>query len=330
MLPARARVPALACAWVLGLGVLAGCGSGEDTTSVPAAPMPAASPQDFPSAAGRTLADLQEMLPEGPVLSPTVTVLEPGRNRVGFGLFDTARKQLGGADVALYVSRTDGSGLRGPFLARSESLEVRPQFRSRQTAQDPDAANHVYVADVPFPAQGGWAVTAVARLDGRLVRTSPSGMKVGARGDRPPEVGEAAPRVHTPTAADVGGDLAKIDTRLPPLRSLHDTDLADVLGREPVVLVFATPQLCQSRVCGPVVDVAAQVQDRAGDDVRFVHMEIYEDNDLGQGFRPQVAAYRLPTEPWTFVIDREGVVRERFEGAFSVGELTRAVAKVRG
>lgn len=324
-----ARVPALACAWLLGLGVLAGCGSDEDGAGVPAAPMPAASPQDFPSAEGRTLADLQEMLPEGPVLSPTVTVLEPGRNRVGFGLFDTARKQLAGADAALYVSRTDGSGLRGPFLARAESLEVRPQFRSRQTAQDPDAANHVYVADLPFPAAGGWAVTAVARLDGRLVRTSPTGVKVGARGARPPAVGERAPRVHTPTVADVGGDLEQIDTRLPPLRALHETDLADVLGREPVVLVFATPQLCQSRVCGPVVDVAAQVRSRVGDDVRFIHMEIYRGNRLGNGFRPQVSAYRLPTEPWTFVIDRAGIVRERFEGAVSVGELSRAVAKVR-
>ena len=31
-------------------------------------------------------------------------------------------------------------------------------------------------------------------------------------------------------------------------------DFADVLGTKPVVIVFATPALCQSRVCGPVVD----------------------------------------------------------------------------
>jgi hypothetical protein len=313
------------------VGVAAGCGEESDlqAPSVPISTASAASPQGFPSVAGRSLADLEAMLPEGPVLSPTVTVLEKGRNRVGFGLFDTARKQLGGADVALYVSRTDGSDLRGPVLARAESLAVGPQFRSRQTASDPDSANHVYVADLDLPRSGGWAITAVARLDGRLVRTSPTGMKVGRRGAQPPAVGDTAPRIHTPTAEDVAGDLAKIDTRLPPLRSLHDTDVADVLGKEPVVLVFATPQLCQSRVCGPVVDVAAQVQSRAPDNVHFVHMEIYRDNELGKGFRPQVAAYRLPTEPWTFVIDRQGIVRERFEGAISVAELQRAVAEIR-
>jgi len=323
------RIVAASCAVLLAAGLVGGCGGDTEADTPAVAPTPTATPQDFPAATGRSLADLQEMVPEGPVLSATVTVLEKGRNRVGFGLFDTARKQLGGANVALYVSRSDGSELRGPVLARAESLEVGPQFRSRQTAADPDAANHLYVADLDFPRRGAWAVTAVARLDGRLVRTSPTGMKVGSRGARPPAVGERAPRIHTPTVADVGGDLAAIDTRLPPLRALHDSDVADVLGKEPLVLVFATPQLCQSRVCGPVVDVTAQVQSRVGDDVRFVHMEIYNENDVAKGFRPQIAAYRLPTEPWTFVIDRRGIVRERFEGAMSVRELARAVDEIR-
>ncbi|MTD43040.1 hypothetical protein GKE82_01640 [Conexibacter sp. W3-3-2] len=327
--PSRRSVVCCAALAALAAGAAA-CGSQDEEETTPAAlAMPTAKAQDFPSTTGRSLADLQSMIPEGPVLSPTVSLVERGTSRVGFGLFDTARKQLGGAPVALYLSRTDGSSLRGPFPARSESLTVKPQFRSRQTAQDPDAANHVYVADLAFPSRGSWAVTAVARLDGRLVRTSPTAMRIGRTGSGPPQVGDRAPRVHTPTFEDVAGDLESIDTRVPPLRSLHDTDLADVLGKEPVVLVFATPQLCQSRVCGPVVDVAAQVQQRAGDDVRFVHMEIYRDNDLSKGFRPQVAAYRLPTEPWTFVIDRRGIVRERFEGAFSVAELERAVERVR-
>ena len=60
----------------------------------------------------------------------------------------------------------------------------------------------------------------------------------------------------------------------------------------------------------------------------FIHIEIYRDNKISGGLRPQPAAYRLPSEPWTFVIDRHGIVRTRFEGAFSAGELERAVARV--
>jgi hypothetical protein len=108
------------------------------------------------------------------------------------------------------------------------------------------------------------------------------------------------------------------------------TDFHDVLGKKPVVLVFATPALCQSRICGPVVDVAMQVQADYGDKATFIQQEIYKDNDVNKGFTDQVADYRLPTEPWIFVIDKDGKISDRFEGAVSVGELERAVAKVTG
>jgi hypothetical protein len=155
-------------------------------------------------------------------------------------------------------------------------------------------------------------------------------MKAGGKGNVPPGPGDKAPVIHTLTPADVAGNLSKIDTRLPPAESLLKDDFADVVGKKPVVLTFATPQLCQSRVCGPVVDVVAQVQANVGDKVSFIHQEIYKDNDVSKGLRPQLVPYHLQTEPWTFVIDRSGVISERFEGAFSPGELERAVAKVDG
>jgi hypothetical protein len=93
--------------------------------------------------------------------------------------------------------------------------------------------------------------------------------------------------------------------------------------------MFATPRLCQSRVCGPVVDVAEQVRSQVGDRVAFVHMEVFNDNDISKGYRPQFQKYRLPSEPWTFVIGSDGRVAARFEGALSVGELQRAAARVR-
>jgi hypothetical protein len=143
-----------------------------------------------------------------------------------------------------------------------------------------------------------------------------------------PQPGDKAPVISTPTIDSVG-DVSTIDTRIPP-SSMHDEDFANVVGRKPVVLLFATPQLCQSRVCGPVVDVAEQTKAEYGDRVAFIQMEIYRDNDLAKGLRPQVAAFRLPTEPWLFVIDRDGVVSTVIEGPFSVAELERAVAKVAG
>lgn len=309
---------------------VAGCGSKRgDATAPPAQSEPAAGVQDFPKArAGMTIGDLQRRFAEGPVLAPSVSLLQTGRGRVGFAVFDRAMKMLPGAPVALYVARPDGTQVTGPYPARSESLRTKPQFRSQQSAQDADQVSSVYVADVSFKRRGKAVVLGLIRLDGRVLSTSPMTMKVGSQGATPPEPGDKAIPVHTLTPADVGGDLSKLDTRLPPAKSLLDTDFADVLGRKPVVLTFATPQLCQSRVCGPVVDIVAQAQASVGDKVAFVHQEIYKDNDPGAGLRPQVQAWHLLSEPWTFVIDRGGRVSSRFEGAMSVGELERAIAKV--
>lgn len=329
-MPARLCLP-IVVGCLAGLGV-AGCGGSSEGENAPAATAASARAQAFPKAAGLTMAKLQAKLPEGPIFSPTVSVLNAGRQRVGFALFDVARKQITGAGVALYVGREDGSALRGPYAARSESLAVKPPFESQNTAQDPEAAKSVYVADVPFKKTDAGRVTviAVARMDGRLLTAGPRTMVVGVKGTQPPQVGEAAVRTHTPTVASVAGDASKISTRVPPATDLLRSDLADVLGRKPVVVAFATPQLCASRVCGPVVDVVEQVKDATGDKAVFIHQEIYNDNDVNKGFRPQVRAYRLPTEPWVFVIDRAGKVSARFEGAVSTGELQRAVEKVTG
>jgi hypothetical protein len=140
-------------------------------------------------------------------------------------------------------------------------------------------------------------------------------------------VGDKAIPVHTPTVASAHGDVKSIDTRVPP-DDMHDTDLVDALEQHrPVVLLFATPALCQSRVCGPVVDVAEQVKSELGGKAAFIHMEIYRDNDINKGPRPQFVAWGLRHEPILFAIDKRGAVAARLEGAFSVPELEAAVRK---
>ena len=314
-------VALLACA------LLGGCGGDDDGDAADRRP-PVANPAEFPAANGRTLADLRKGLGRGgPVLAPSVLDLTTGENRFGFGLFERDRSQIADAQVVVYVAPMGGGPAKGPYQARYESLEVKPQFQSQQSAQDPDAAKSVYVADVPFDKPGQYEVLGIARLDDRLVAATPAGGPLRVTDparDPVPRVGEPAPRIHTPTEADAGGDIASIDTRVPP-STMHEVDFADVVGKEPAVLIFATPALCQSRVCGPVVDITEQVKAERGDDAQFIHMEIYRDNRIDKGFRPQIAAYGLPTEPWLFAIDRQGKVAARLEGAFSADELDRAL-----
>lgn len=301
---------------------LAGCGS--------AAPKPAPTARfaDFPKPGAVDLRALATSGPHDAVFASSVSVFRTGTNRVGFALFRADRKQISDAPVALYTADANGRNLTGPYPARAESLTVKSRFRSQTVAQDPDAAASVYVADVSFPRSGKAELVALARINGKLELVGGTPAAVGQPGG-PPDVGQPAIRVHTPTVAQVGrANVATIDTRTPPAPDLQQVDFANVLGRKPVVLVFATPQLCQSRVCGPVTDIEEQVRSEVGDRVAFIHAEIYNHNIVSRGFRPQVLAWRLPTEPWAFVIDSHGRIAARFEGAFSVSELRAAVQRV--
>jgi hypothetical protein len=308
----------------------AGCG-GDDGEEAADRPPPEARPDQFPSARGKTLVELYNELPEGgPVLAPAMNHFVAGRNRYSFGLFTAARAQIADAPAAVYIARAGGGEARGPFVARYESLEVDTQFRSQSSAADEDAAKTLYVTSLPLRRPGRYEVLGMALLDGRLVAAASAQPVIEVRGeDFVPEVGERPPMIHTPTEADVGGNLEEIDTRVPP-STQHESDFADVVGKEPVVLTFATPRLCQSRVCGPVVDVVEQVKARYEDEAEFIHMEVYNDNEIQKGYRPQLKAFRLPTEPWVFTIDASGRIAARLEGAFSAEELEAAVQKAVG
>jgi len=216
----------------------------------------------------------------------------------------------------------------GPFPASIETLVTQPAFRAKTTSDDPDAASVVYSTEVDLPSDGEWRIAALIK-DGDEIKGTLLPSAVVGEFDRIPRPGQMAPRMHTPTADDVGGDLAQITTRIPP-DTQNQIDYADALGREPIVLLFATPQFCESRVCGPVVDVAEQVKQEYGDEAAFIHMEIWKDNEPGTQVRPQVRAFHLPTEPWLFTIDRQGGVSTVLEGAFGLEALTAAVKKAVG
>src|SRR3954447_19962561 len=239
----------LALSLLLGACGSSGSGKGADNTS-----QPLATSADFPSPKGKSLLEIKRSLGPGPVLAPTVSVVSPGRDRYGFGLFDRARKQISETPVALYVERSGSTKVSGPFLARDLPLTVKPAFQSETVAKDPDAAKSLYVTNMVIDKPGNYAVLGVAKLDGRLVATDPTPLKVGGASGVP-KVGQQAPVIDTPTVKSVGGDISKIDTRTPP-DTMHDVNFADVVGKRPIILLFATPALCQSRVCGPVVDIA--------------------------------------------------------------------------
>lgn len=346
--------PRLAPALLAAGALLAGCGSASESTSTAAETAesrPAPAKSEFPAVEGRTLRQVLNA-GDGPaelVVTPAAVVFYPGENRYPFGVTNRKTGPVSDAEVALYyakvpatkLGRKSKSGNRGqaakaqeqaldqpavgPFPAAIESLATKPSFRSKTTSEDPEAARVVYSTQLDFPGEGEWRVAAIIKEGSELKGALLATVNVGEF-KRVPKVGQKAPLIHTPTAQDVGGDLSKITTRIPP-DSQNKVDYAEALGKEPIVLLFATPKFCQSRVCAPVVDVAEQAKHELGDKAAFIHMEIYNDNDPAKHPRPQVRAFHLPSEPWLFTIDRHGVVRDAVEGAFGLKLMHEAAEK---
>jgi hypothetical protein len=323
------RKTLVAIAVPLAVALVAGCGGSDNGTGSRSKPAPAVS--EFPSAQGQTLRQivLSAKGGQGPVVSPAAGYFHLGTNRFPFGVFTTGREQITNATVALYAAPgrgVDGPAI-GPFPARIEDLTTQPSFQAKTTADDPAAAQVAYVSDIPLDKPGPWEFAALIKSGGSFQYSLlPSPNPVG---DYPmPQVGQKTPVIHTLTAGEVS-NISQIDTRVPP-DDMHSDDFADVVGKEPVVLLFATPALCQSRVCGPVTDIAEQVKQQYGDKVAFIHQEIYNNNRINDGPRPQMTAFHQNTEPWAYVIDRTGKVSTVLQGPFSVQELQSAVQKVVG
>ena len=190
------------------------------------------------------------------------------------------------------------------------------------TADGADAPA-IYVVHLRMPAPGTYWVLAkpqgakIVGLGNPVVRESTSSPAVGARA-----LGSV-----TPTLASTHGRLAPLTTSPHPDRGLYMRSVAQELAaHRPFVVAFATPKFCTSRTCGPVVDVVSYVRKRlARSGIGFIHVEVYDHNDPSRGYNRWMKQWRLQSEPWVFLVGRDGRIKAKFEGSLSVGELRDAI-----
>lgn len=276
---------------------------------------------DFPATRHRTLREIGMQIAGGPQLEISTSVLEPGQARLAYSVIDSGRYALLGQSAVYVAANLDAPG-RGPFPATGESLIVDPVDRSRQgvTAANPKA--FTYVARMSLKTTGPLAVLAVVRQANQF-----TGGLIGTQGSRAPElpaVGSRAPRVHTDILRSTHDHLARLDTRFPH-DDMHHADLAQVLDRRPVVLLFASPSHCPSQLCGPAIDVASSLERRYRDRVVFIHQQVYAPN--ANSLTAATRAYGLPTQPWLFTIDQRGRIAARLEGALDYQEFDAAIRR---
>lgn len=240
----------------------------------------------------------------------------PGRVRLTFLVIDDEGRVVTRPTARVWVAR----GLeQAPFAettARSEPIGV-------EGSEEADA-EAIFVTHLDLAEPGTYWVLAEPE-GGRKIQAI--GNVVVVDDPAAPAVGEPAVASETPTIASTGGDFEALTTQDPPDRELLEHSIADSLeAKVPFVVTFATPRYCQTRTCGPVVDVVDAVREQYGSQgVRFIHVEIYEDNDPAKETNRWVREWNLPSEPFTFVVGADGLIKETFEGTVSVRELAEAV-----
>lgn len=117
-------------------------------------------------------------------------------------------------------------------------------------------------------------------------------------------------------------DISKLSSGQEPLPALYEQTVAEAIASgRPTVISFTTPAFCQTAICAPVLNSVEKVYAEYGEQANFIHLEIYKE------FNPLVTAdeveeWNLPSEPWTFVVDADGVIHGRLGGPVSPRELT--------
>jgi hypothetical protein len=187
----------------------------------------------------------------------------------------------------------------------------------------------LYVARVDIPEAATYQATIEAE---GLAEAGPAGFVAY---EDPPliEPGQEAPASETRTSADFP-DLSVISSDPEPDPAMYESSVGDaVTSGRPSVIVFATPAFCASQACGPLLDQVKALRP-AHEGVEFVHVEIYEDLQVESAedltVVPATSEWGLPSEPWVFVVDSEGVVSAAFEGAATDEELSAAIEAVGG
>lgn len=238
--------------------------------------------------------------------------LAPGERRIMVGLVDPESNEwLASSDLTATVTVSDENG--SPLDSYpTEFLWTVPEVRG------------LYVAYVDLPEAGNFQLTVDA--DG-YATTEPAQIIVV---EDPTVVlpGDPAPMSETRTTAEYP-DLSVISTDPDPDPAMYDRTVAEAVSDgTPAVVVFASPGFCVSQTCGPILEQVKSLRpDFPG--VDFVHVEVYEDLQV-QSFDDltpveATSEWGLPSEPWVFVVDSDGVVSASFEGAVSEEELTAAI-----
>lgn len=103
-------------------------------------------------------------------------------------------------------------------------------------------------------------------------------------------------------------------------------------AKQPFLVAFSTLGYCETAVCSPNIFVIKQLKDKLKDQVNFIHVEVdpypFGESSQAQKRVPAMSEWKLRTEPWTFLVDGDGVIQAKYEGGLTFAALEPALAQL--
>ena len=280
----------------------------------------------------------------GPVLTPVTARYLPqtvssdvavGPNRFLIGLIDQ-ETNLAVIGAQLHFRFFQLEGDEATLEADATPIQVTRSYT--HTHEDGSVESHeagevgLYVANVEFDSAGNWGVEVSGSVDGQPIDPVTPTFTVREQ-SLTPGSGEPAPRSLQTLLSDVA-DITEIDTSDPPNPDMHNMTIADaVTSGQPTVIAFATPAFCLSQICGPTKQIVDDLYDRYKDQAHFIHVEPYDVPRVRAGdcaalfecLVPAVDEWGLQSEPWVFLVDKDGDIAAKFEAIVTFDELEAAL-----
>ena len=198
----------------------------------------------------------------------------------------------------------------------------------------PLGARGLYAAQMQFDAPGDWGLDiAVIDENANTLRAElrfhvPEQTAAPANGTTPPLSDSKTIATH---------NIEELTTGTLQDADLYQVSIADaVQSGMPAVIVMASPAFCTNAVCGPQVDVLSDLKDKHKGKAHFIHIDFFDNPHEIQGdltrarVSPTVLEWNLPSTEWSFVVNAQGIIHQRFEGFAPIDELEDALLEVLG
>ena len=258
--------------------------------------------------------------------SPELTVVlgvsdvAVGTNRITFGMLDSSSSPIRVPEALV------------GFIYLDPSPQIRRFSAPAKFVPWPTGRAGVYVANVSFDVAGRWGLVVVFTGEDGSEHVGQTGLVVKEKSSSP-GIGDRAPLSRNRIATDVP-NLSHISSSHDPDPDLYTITVTDAVSSgKATVVTFATPAYCKTATCGPQVEVVSSIKNEYQGEANFIHIEVYDNpnqmfGDLSKAqISPLLKEWGLVSEPFTFVLDKNGRITSKFEGFVTKQELEAALLK---